>query len=54
MQEIAVEYNDKVIYPDNVRLNLLLQALFLHQGHPDDLLHHALEENGVCWGGDIA
>ena len=38
-QEVAVWYNDNVIYPDKVRLNLLLQALFFYQGHSDDIFH---------------
>ena len=28
-------------------------ALFLRQGHSDDSLHRAWEEDGVCGGGDM-
>ena len=52
-QELAIWYNDNVIYPDKVRLNLLLQALFLYQGHTDDTLYCVGEEDEVCRGSDI-
>ncbi len=32
---------------------LLLSALFLHQGYPDDLLYCAGEEDGVCGGNHL-
>lgn len=33
---------------------LLLQALLVCEGYPDETLHRAGEEDGVCGGGDIA
>jgi len=32
---------------------LLLSALFLREGYPDDPLHGAREEDGVCGGEDL-
>ena len=48
-QEVAVWYNDNVIYPDKVRLNrLLLSVLFFCEGYSDDSVYGVGEEDGVC------
>ena len=52
-QELAVWYNDNVIPRQGTAELLLLSALFVCEGHPDDPLYGAGEEEGVCGGENI-
>ena len=55
MQEIAVEYNDKVIYPDKVRLNCYYYRHYSFIKDIQMILCTVLwKKYGVCGGGDIA
>ena len=47
-------YYDKRVFSRHGAVELLLLTeIFFCQGHKDDLLHGAGEEDGVCWGGNL-